>query len=551
MQGQAAIDGGDWPRARRILSDCVEQDPSAEALHALARVVERDGDVDLAIDVYQRAYRAFRTAGDTRSAALIAGRQLSFLYAAVHGNAAVSAGWLARARRLATVSGECSESGWVVLAEAMTADDARTEESMALEAAAIGRRAGDADLELTAIGYQGHALVRCGRVGQGMRLVDEATAASHAGEVRDYLAAGEIYCKMLVCCELTLDVRRAGEWLAVAEGFAETSGAVWVSAICRMHQGAVLTAAGRWTEAEHMLATSLSRYARSYRAFASGAAARLADLRVRQGRLRDAQQLLAGHEQDDDAAAPRAALSLATDEAGAAASLLRRRLASTGNPVETAPLLSLLAEAELAAGRLEEARTVARTLTVAAAGTGDPPRHLAAFAAYTEGRVAAAAGQAHAEDHLQAAAEMFAACRLPLQEARARHERARALRGRDPQRAVQEARRALTLLDRLGARQDADRTAKLLRELGTRGRATPRSGDVLTRREHNVLDLVADGLSNADIAQRLFLSHRTVEHHVANVLNKLGATSRAEAVAIALRRAQAAHAPPGPGTRDR
>jgi DNA-binding NarL/FixJ family response regulator len=58
----------------------------------------------------------------------------------------------------------------------------------------------------------------------------------------------------------------------------------------------------------------------------------------------------------------------------------------------------------------------------------------------------------------------------------------------------------------------------------------------LTAREDEVLALLAEGLSNTEIADRLFVSPRTVEHHVAAVMRKLNARSREEAVAVAIKR---------------
>jgi DNA-binding NarL/FixJ family response regulator len=68
----------------------------------------------------------------------------------------------------------------------------------------------------------------------------------------------------------------------------------------------------------------------------------------------------------------------------------------------------------------------------------------------------------------------------------------------------------------------------------------PRSGTrenpaQLTAREIEVLALVADGLRNRDIAQRLFVSSKTVDHHVSAILRKLGARTRGEAAAEARR----------------
>src|SRR4029453_11907036 len=88
---------------------------------------------------------------------------------------------------------------------------------------------------------------------------------------------------------------------------------------------------------------------------------------------------------------------------------------------------------------------------------------------------------------------------------------------------------------RLGAARDADAAAALLRELGAPTRTFPKGYGALTKRETEVLSLLAEGCSNAEIAQRLYISRRTAEHHVARILAKLGLRNRAEAVAHALR----------------
>ena len=100
---------------------------------------------------------------------------------------------------------------------------------------------------------------------------------------------------------------------------------------------------------------------------------------------------------------------------------------------------------------------------------------------------------------------------------------------------------ALPLLDDLDARAVAARVRGRLRELGVtglpRGRSSATRANLggLTGRQLDVLNLLTEGLSNADIAARLVISRKTADHHVSAILGKLGARSRGEAVAAARR----------------
>jgi DNA-binding CsgD family transcriptional regulator/tetratricopeptide (TPR) repeat protein len=100
-------------------------------------------------------------------------------------------------------------------------------------------------------------------------------------------------------------------------------------------------------------------------------------------------------------------------------------------------------------------------------------------------------------------------------------------------------RQALEILEQLGAAPAAQALRKQMRVQGVRAvprglRASTRSNALgLTRREAEILALLAEGLRNSAIAKRLFVSTKTVDHHVSAILAKLGAQTRAEAVAIA------------------
>src|SRR5262245_18696191 len=168
-------------------------------------------------------------------------------------------------------------------------------------------------------------------------------------------------------------------------------------------------------------------------------------------------------------------------------------------------------------------------------------RPLRAMASRAAGWVALAAGAADdARQYFEDAVDDFLQSGAPFELASARLGLARALAtsGRTDEAAV-EARRAIDLLTELRAEFHVAQARDFLDTL-----PQARAGDApvspapggLSARETEVLRLVAEGLSNQAIGERLFVSEHTVHRHVANILNKLSVSSRAAAVAQAARR---------------
>ena len=530
-RGWEALAAADWDAARSCFERAGEQAQTPEVLDGLSQVCHFQGEYDRAIELKERAFAAYRRRAKRVKAADVA-RWLGFLHATCRGNLAVASGWMARAESLLGDVEECAAHGWLILDRAPFSRDVSEREKCAASALAIARRFGDADLEFDALALLGETYVASGRVAEGMKLLDEAMVAVSGGEVVGHGAVGEIYCRLLSACEHAADVRRAEEWMALAD-----RQVVWshfVRPTCKTHYGGILIALGRWSEAESELLDALRTFERGYRGDRAFPLVRLADLRVRQGRYEEAERLMEGVEWHPTARRAAAVIALARGKLGLAEELARLCFEG-GDPTDVAcaPLLDLLLEIQLSRQDLPAARETLERLGALAAGSEDV--RVGALAELAAGRMRAAEGDERAAAHLKRAIEALALLDLPLEAARARLALARALASGATDAAAVEARLALATFEQLGAAHDADAAAGLLRRLGAGGRAWPRGRGALTKRETEVMSLLAAGRSNAEIAERLYISRRTAEHHVASILSKLGLRSRAEAAAYAVR----------------
>ncbi len=536
-----ALEAGDVESAVARLADAVELDDPPLAHVMLGGIAYMDDRFPEAREEWERAFAGLRSTGEQRAAARVA-TDLAELHANTLGNTAAGNGWANRARRLLEQVGPCPEWGYLELAF-MACDRPDVDELLesAERALAIAAAFHDVALEVRALADSGLALVTQGRLHEGFDRLDAALAAIAAGEVRDVSVVGKSFCSMLSSCDRVGDVRRAEEWTNLVQAMLldRFEGRPRVlHTHCLAAYGSVLCRAGRWPEAESALTAVLGPTGSSSFGHRADTAATLALLRVEQGRLDEAAALLEPYEDRVTACVPMARLHLRRNEPEAAAAVLRRGLGElVGDALRGATLLSLLVEAELAHGDVDAARSAAERLAVIAAHAESPV--LAAEADIARGRVDAAAGDCDAAvAAFEAAQRHVADGERPLLAGQARLALAEVFAANgDESNAVAAARAVLATFERLGATSSRDRARALLRTLGVGVRLRDRSGpallESLTRRESEVLDLVRQGCSNADIAAQLYISPKTAEHHVGRILSKLGVRSRAEAAALA------------------
>ncbi len=532
-EGYQALAAGDWQAAQVAFTVAASFGEPAEALDGLGRALWWLREGRDAIVHRERAYAGFRRDGDLARAARIA-LWLSREYALVFENDAASRGWLARAERLLRDVAPGAERGWLDLARSEREPDVAEAARLAEQALAAALAANDVDLELRALAQLGLAEVSLGRVDVGLARLDEAMAAATSGEPASLETFADVCCTLMLACERAGDAERPQQWSQVLDDFVRRYDHVTLLAFCRTCCADVLAGSGRIDAAEAELVAAVRELDEAgQRSRCVPPAARLAEIRVQQSRFDEAEELLRGLEEHPEAVSAAVSLRLARGEPGAAAALLERRLDAVGRTsLLAAPLFAQLVEARVAANELDAAAGAVAALEKL--GRADARGRAAAAAALARGRLALAGGQP-AEEWLRSAVNAFAALGLRLEAARARLELARALAGARPEEAVDVARHARNELEALGATRDADTAAALMRSLGARGRSGPRAHGALSRRERDVLGLLGEGLSNREIAARLFLSPKTVEHHVSRIYAKLGLRTRAEAAAYAVR----------------
>jgi len=504
----------------------------AEALEGIADACWWLCDAPASVRYRERAWVRLRGGGDVLRAGRVA-VDLAIHYLVNLGNDAAARGWLGRAERVLRGTDPNPLRGWLWLMQGYMSADPRRAHELYTRALGLAQVSGDVDLELVALSDLGLVLVAEGRLDEGLRLLDEAMAGTLGGEYHRLDTVVFASCSMLAACQLADDLDRASQWCRVADEFMHTFGCPFLYARCRTHYGSVLVAAGHWAEGEDQLQAALRMSQDTGPGPRGDALAQLAELRLRQGRLEEAEELLALTDNEGAGTLAAATVQLARGKPALAAGLLERRTKLLGERhIETAPTLAMLVEAYLANGDLAFARHAAARLRAVADSRQRGPAP--ALAAQATGRIAAGESRTvEAIDDLDRALQGLVPLGLPYETARVRIELARLLVDAEPQRAVAEATRALATFEQLGAAADADAVAALLRALGAPARTGPKNVGVLTEREQDVVRLVAIGLSNPEIALRLYISRKTASNHVSNILAKLGLRNRAEVVAYA------------------
>jgi DNA-binding NarL/FixJ family response regulator len=532
-RGRTAFAQRAWLDAFESLSRADQTAPlTAEELELLATSAYMLGRDDEHVRALERAHHAHLDAGDTPRAAYCVywiGHNLM-----LRGEMGPATGWFGRGQRLLDHDErDCAERGYLlipVLVGNAIAGDHEAAYQTATEIAEIGTAFADRDLIAIGVHEQGHALVRLGRFEDGLRLLDEVMVAVTAGELSP-IVAGMVYCNTIGFWQSVYELRRAREWTEALTRWCEQQpDMVAHTGVCLVHRAEIMQLQGAWDAALEEARRAGERFAegvlnervcgKAY--YRQGEVHRLRGERTAaEDMYREASRR--GYEPQPGLAL----LRLAEGKGDAASSAIRRVLDEASQARVRAALLPAYVEIMLAGGEVEEARRACRELeTIAGAHRSDMLR---AMSAQARGALALSEGDPQrALVALREAWQAWQELEVPYEAGRVRVLVGLGCRAAgDEDTAAWELEAARSVFDRLGAASDVARVDSLT--------ASPQAAAAhgLTRRELQVLRLVAKGATNRSIAAELVLSDRTIDRHVSNIFAKLRVSSRAAATAWA------------------
>lgn len=522
---RAAYAANRWAEARAGFLAARARGPlSADDMSALAEASWWDGAIDESLSASEEAYRLFLQGDEPRfEAAAMVAMDLGFSWY-LRGEETMGSGWISRAQRLLENRPECVEHGYLqalAIDESLATGDYDTALDVARAVEAAADRHGDETLAAYALVGQGIARIKQGRVGDGLALLDEAMLPVVAGRVRPTFA-GNIYCQLMSVCHELADLRRAQQWTdATARWCGGFDNAVMFMGVCRVHRAQLLQVHGQWAEAEEEIRRVCDELAKMNVVAVGLALYELGEVRRLRGDLAEAEAAYAdAHRHGRDPQPGLALLWLAQGRVSAAREALLAAESSTSDPLARARLWEALVEVAVRAGDRATARRALESLERAAATYASSG--LLAAAALARGEVRLAEGDAPgAVDALIEARRRWQDLGAPPRVARARTLLAEALRSTgNEQAATLELQAAAATLAELGVAEPTPAAARRL-------------PGGLTPREAEVLQLVARGMSNREVAAKLVLSEKTVARHLANVYTKLGVGSRTAAAAYA------------------
>ncbi|HEY7159846.1 MAG TPA: LuxR C-terminal-related transcriptional regulator [Acidobacteriota bacterium] len=545
QESREAMGSGRWKEARHLLEHQLQQNPTAEVFEELAKACWWLNDFTALFDYRLRAYEAFIRSDDKRGAARNAG-WLGIDYLEIKGEFAIANGWFQRAANLLQDADDCWELAFITLLKARIYFMQHPTNDVALqlveESISISKRVGSIDGEMVATGVKGLILTTEGKINEGMSCLDEATLIATTAEVKEVSLAGITCCFLIEACQRVRDYERAGQWCNKVKELARRWHFDALFSSCRTNYASVLIWKGEWEAAEQELLLASKELEQLRPSQISMCLAQLAELRRRQGRWKEVNELL--QQAQVPAAKLLACAAFAYDQGdfATAAEMTHRfiRQIPDKEKIRKLAAIELLIRIYCKQEKTEEANHLLNELKEIAEIVNTQPIN-ASFLS-SSGVVHEACGNTMAaRENLEDAIDIYDTIDAPFESAVTRILLSEVLIRLQQYRNAETALKiALKAFEKMGAEKYIEKAKQLLKTVH-RQHALEQKQDVpeFTGRELEILRLLAEGKNNEEIAQQLFLSVRTIEKHLTNLYLKMGVSgksARAFAASYAVKR---------------
>ena len=458
-----------WREAFDAYEQLDQASLTAEDLEQYGEAAWWRGKLGIAVPLRERAYVAYTREGKDQDAARVA---LTLSWdEANRGAFSVAHGWFATAERLLENKEESAEHGRVALTRGSQAMFAEGNYPAAIEsferAYELARRFGDRDTQMLALAGKGRALMKSGQIEEGLRLIDEGSAAAVSGELQAY-STTLVYCMTISSCQDVGDFRRAAEWTEAANRWCDRLDVTGFPGACRIHRAELMRLRGDLEAAEKVALAACEEVQDFERYITALGHYEVGEIRRRLGDFGTAEDAYArANELGHDPQPGLALLRLAEGKLNAAVAGIARTLEEVQEPLSRLRRLPAGVEIAVAAGDLKTARSEAGELEQLVdsykvgghrAPAFDAAVHIAA------GRIAIAEGDTdEAVRRLRQARDHWREVGAPFETAQARLLLGVAFRrSGDEHAAVAELDAAHAAFDRIGAKADAQRAAELL-----------------------------------------------------------------------------------------
>lgn len=443
-------------------------------------------------------------------------------------------GWLARGLHLLEPTNDCAALG-LLFALASRNHLRQGDEDAAAQAAihAVALANQFSDPELNVFGRLALALVhtRRGRFTEAASLFDEIMVGVTVDNVSP-VAVGVVYCAVIDACRAVFDLGRAREWTTALDRWCSTQPhMISFQGKCLVHRTEILRHSGAWSEAlaEAQTACAWSDgHSNSFRYPAGAAFYELAEIHRLRGNVKEAAEAYRRASEFGQTPEPGfTLLQFAHGQRDLAAASIRRLMSEGQGSVPRPEVLRAAVEILTSTDDLVTARAAMEELSRISEQFHAPA--VRALAAHAIGAVCLAEGDLPAAlSSLREAWTLWQELEIPYEAARVR-----VLLGQvcqqlgDPVAAEFQFDGACRFFRRVSAEPDLARVEMLRKSTRTTG------VHLLTARELQVIELIATGRTNREIARQLTISERTVDRHVSNILLKLNLPSRSAATAYA------------------